>query len=93
MLRAMELILAIIGAGPIGWFSPTRRRALTIYLCLWAVVFPIQTIVVFSENGSDDNAMYWVFNALILGAGIGLNQLGTALAERRRTKVDAAGAA
>jgi hypothetical protein len=92
MLRAMELILAIIGAGPIGWFSPTLRRALTIYLCLWAVVFPIQTIVVFSESGSDDNAMYWVFNALILGAGIGLNRLGTVLAERRRTKLGAAGA-
>jgi hypothetical protein len=45
MLRAMELILALLGAGPIGFFSPTRRRALTIYLCLWAAVFPVQTLV------------------------------------------------
>ena len=90
MLRAMELILAILGAGPIGFFSPTRRRALTVYLCLWAVVFPVQTIVVFSESGSDDNAMYWVFNALILGLGIGLNRCGALLAERRRGKLDPA---
>jgi hypothetical protein len=92
MLRAMELILAILGAGPIGWFSPTRRRALTIYLGLWAVVFPIQTIVVFSAGDGQDT-LYWVFNALILSAGIALNQLGTALAERRRTKLGVAGAA
>ena len=90
MLRAMELILAIAGAGPIGFVSPTRRRALTIYLCLWAVVFPIQTLVVFSESGSDDNALYWVFNALILGLGIGLNRCGALLAERRRAKLDPA---
>ena len=90
MLRAMELILAIAGAGPIGFFSPTRRRALTIYLCLWAVVFPVQTLVVFSESGSDDNALYWVFNALILGLGIGLNRCGALLAERRRAKLDPA---
>jgi peptidoglycan/LPS O-acetylase OafA/YrhL len=90
MLRAMELILAILGAGPIGFFVPGRRRALLVYLCLWAVVFPIQTIVVFSESGSDDNAMYWVFNTLILGLGIGLNRCGALLAERRRAKLGAA---
>jgi hypothetical protein len=90
MLRAMELILALLGAGPIGFFSPTRRRALTAYLCLWAVVFPIQTIVVFSESGDDDNALYWIFNALILCLGIALNRGGALLAERRRSKLDPA---
>jgi hypothetical protein len=90
MLRAMELILAILGAGPIGSFVSARRRALLVYLCLWAVVFPVQTIVDFSENGSDDNAMYWVFNALILGLGIALNRGGALLAERRRGKLDLA---
>jgi hypothetical protein len=90
MLRAMELILAILGAGPIGFFSPTHRRPLTIYLCLWAVVFPVQTIVVFSENGSDDNAMYWVFNTLILGLGIALDRCGALLAERRQGTIDRA---
>jgi hypothetical protein len=86
----MELILAILGAGSIGFFVSPRRRALLVYLCLWAVVFPIQTIVVFSENGSDDNAMYWVFNALILGLGLALNRCGALLAERRRGKLDPA---
>jgi peptidoglycan/LPS O-acetylase OafA/YrhL len=90
MLRPMELILAILGAGPIGFFVAPRRRALLVYLGLWAVVFPIQTIVVFSENGSDDNAMYWVFNALILCLGIGLNRCGVLQAERRRGKLDPA---
>jgi uncharacterized membrane protein HdeD (DUF308 family) len=93
MLRAMELILAILGAGAIGFFSPTRRRALTIYLALWVLVFPIQTAVVFSESGSDNNALYWVVNALILSAGIALNKCGALLAERRRAKLDAARAA
>jgi hypothetical protein len=90
MLRAMELILAILGAGPIGFFVGARRRALLVYLCLWAAVFPVQTIVVFSEDGSDDNAMYWVVNALILGLGLALNRCGTLLAERRRAKLDPA---
>ena len=90
MLRAMELILALLGAGPIGFFVPARRRALLVYLCLWAAVFPVQTIVVFSENGSDDNAMYWVFNALILCLGIALNRGGALLAERRRGKLEPA---
>ena len=89
----MELILALLGAGPIGFFSPTRRRALTAYLCLWAVVFPIQTIVAFSESGSDDNALYWVFNALILCLGIALKRGGALLAERRRGELEPARAA
>jgi hypothetical protein len=82
----MELILAILGAGPIGYFTSTRRKGLLIYLCLWAIVFPIQTIVVFSENGSDNDAWYWVVNALILCGGIGLNRLGSILRERRQAK-------
>jgi hypothetical protein len=93
MLRSMELILAILGAGPIGFFTPIRRRALVVYLCLWALVFTVQTIVVFSENGSDANALYPVFNALILALGIGLNRCGALLAERRRAKLDPARAA
>jgi hypothetical protein len=90
MLRAMELILAILGAGPIGFFVSARRRALLVYLCLWAVVFPVQTIVVFSENGSDDNTFYWAFNTLILCLGIVLNRGGALLAERRQGKLDPA---
>jgi hypothetical protein len=76
----MELILAILIAGPIGYFTDTRKRGLLVYLALWAIVFPIQTVVVFSDGGND--ALYWVFNALILGLGVGLNRLGSVLGER-----------
>lgn len=80
----MELILAILGAGPIGYFGSTRRRSLVLYLGLWAIVFPIQTVVV-SANG-DLELLYWVFNALILAGGIGLNLLGSSLGGRRRAR-------
>jgi hypothetical protein len=81
----MELILAVLIAGPVGYFTPNRRRGLQIYLALWAVVIPIQTVVVYSMDGSS-SILYWVFNALILCAGIGLNRLGSVLRERRRAK-------
>jgi hypothetical protein len=89
----MELILAIAGAGAIGFLTKTRKQGLLVYLGLWAVVFPIQTVVVFSASGSDSNALYWVFNALILCLGIGLNRLGSVLRERRRANRAEAGAA
>lgn len=87
----MELALAILGAGPIGYFTQTRKRGLTIYLLGWAVVFPIQTLVVFSAADSGDDALYWVFNAVILAAGIGLNLLGSRFRDRRATATAAAG--
>jgi hypothetical protein len=78
----MELILAVLGAGPIGYFTKTRRMGLIVYLIAWAIVFPIQTVVVFNAGDGDDT-LYWVFNALILCLGIGLNRLGSVLRERR----------
>jgi hypothetical protein len=81
----MELILAVLGAGPIGYLTSTRRKGLLIYLAVWAVVFPIQTVVVFKGDPGSD-ALYWVFNALILGLGIGLNRLGSVIRERRAGK-------
>ncbi|HYZ30092.1 MAG TPA: hypothetical protein VE570_13610, partial [Thermoleophilaceae bacterium] len=60
--------------------------ALAIYLALWAVIFPIQTIVVHSENADDIEVVYFVFNAAILAGGIGLNGLGGRLRERRAAK-------
>jgi hypothetical protein len=89
MLRSMELILAVLIAGPIGFFV-ARRRGLLVYLGLWAVVFPIQTVVVFSEDGSDKNVFYFLVNAAILCGGIALNRGGALLAERRRAKLDPA---
>ena len=78
----MELILAVLGAGPIGYFTKTHRTGLVTYLVAWAVVFPIQTVVVFN-SGDGNDTLYWVFNALILCGGIGLNQLGSRIRERR----------
>jgi hypothetical protein len=79
----MELILAVLGAGPIGYFTKTRRTGLIVYLAAWAIVFPIQTVVVFN-SGDGSDTLYWVFNSLILCLGIGLNQLGSRVRERRR---------
>jgi hypothetical protein len=50
----VELILAILVAGPVGYLTSTRKRGLLTYLALWAIVFPVQTVVVYST--SDDGA-------------------------------------
>jgi hypothetical protein len=78
----MELIAAVILAGPLGYLVRPRLRGLAAYLVLWAVIFPVQTIVVHAENPDDIVPMYFVFNALILAGGIGLNTLGARLRER-----------
>jgi hypothetical protein len=83
----MELITAVLIAGPLGYFLRSRRYALLSYLGLWAVVFPIQTVVVLSENADDISVLYFVLNALILCVGIGLNRLGSVLRARRNAKV------
>ena len=82
----MELIIAIVLAGPLGYLAP--RRGLAAYLVVWAVVLPVQTIVVHSENPDDINAAYPIVNALILAGGVALNRLGAAL-RRRRTSTAA----
>jgi hypothetical protein len=81
----MELIAAILVAGPLGYFVQTRTRVrgIAIYLVLWTVIFPIQTAVVHAENADDIEPMYFVVNAMILAGGIGLNTLGARLRERR----------
>jgi hypothetical protein len=79
----MELILALLVAGPAGYLTATRRLGIVIYLAAWAVVFPIQTLVVYSMGESDSDALYWIFNALILTGGLTLNQLGSVLRKRR----------
>jgi hypothetical protein len=83
----MELIAAIILAGPLGYLGRTRRQGLCLYVLAWAVIFPIQTIVVHSENPDDIEPMYFVLNALILTGGIALNTLGARLRRRRAAKV------
>jgi hypothetical protein len=85
----MELIAAVLVAGPLGYFVQTRTRVrgIAAYLVLWAVIFPIQTAVVHAENADDIEPMYFIVNALILAGGIGLNTLGARLRERRRRTV------
>lgn len=78
----MELIAAILLAGPLGYFV---KRGLLAYLVIWAVIFPIQTVVVFADTDPAGNdALYWVFNAVILAFGVGLNRLGHRLRVARR---------
>ena len=86
----MELILAILAAGPAGYLTESRKRGLVVYLALWAIVFPIQTVVAYAISDDGSDALYWVSNALILCLGVGLNLLGSVLGERRRAKPGAA---
>jgi peptidoglycan/LPS O-acetylase OafA/YrhL len=85
----VELIAAIVFAGPLGYFARCRKQGLGLYLIAWAVIFPIQFVVVHHEKASDINPSYWVFNAVFLAAGIGLNTLGARLRERRRRTIAA----
>lgn len=84
----MELIAAVVLAAPLGYLARTRRQGLCLYLLAWAVIFPIQTIVVHSENPDDIEPLYFVFNALILAGGIALNTLGALVRRRRAARVN-----
>jgi hypothetical protein len=78
----MELLLAILVAGPAGYLTKTRKLGLVVYLTLWAIVFPIQSVIVGFDD--DFDPFYLVVNAVILCVGIGLNRAGSVLGERRR---------
>jgi len=80
----MELIAAILFAGPLGYLVRIRKRALTLYLGLWAIVFPIQTLVVHADDPDAIEPAYFVVNAVILAVGIGLNALGARMRQRSR---------
>jgi peptidoglycan/LPS O-acetylase OafA/YrhL len=80
----MELIAAVFIAGPLGYLVSPRKRALALYLVVWAVIFPIQTGIV--GIYSDFDPLYFVVNALILCLGLGLNRYGSVLRERKRAR-------
>lgn len=87
----MELIAALLLAGPLGYFIRHPRRGLIAYLVVWAIIFPVQTVVVYADTDPSGNDwLYWVFNALILAFGVGLNRLGARLAANRRSRRAAA---
>jgi hypothetical protein len=83
----MELINAILLAGPIGYLVRDRRRSIVTYLALWAAVFPIQTISVSHEGHL--HPLYWVVNALILCLGLAANHQGARLRRARHQRVAA----
>jgi len=78
----MELIAALLVAGPLGYLIRSRRRSVLAYLGVWAAIFPVQTAIVLG-NATSDEWMYWPVNALILGLGVACNRIGARLARRR----------
>lgn len=80
----MELTAALLLAGPLGYLGRTRTPERGAYLVVWAVIFPIQTLVVHNANPDDIEPLYFVFNAVILAGGIALNTFGARLRRRRR---------
>ena len=82
----MELIAAILFAGPLGYFVHDRKRSLVLYLGLRAIVFPIQTLAVHNDDRGGLDVSYFVVNAAILAVGVGLNALAARLRQRSRAK-------
>jgi hypothetical protein len=82
----MELILAILGAGPIGYLAASPRLGLCLYLAVWALVLPVQTYVVFQDAPAGDWWQYVLVNAAILALGLALNTAGSRLRDRRRPR-------
>jgi hypothetical protein len=83
----VELIAAVLFAGPLGYLG--GRLGLVLYLGVWAIIFPIQTVVVHAENADDIVVSYFVVNAAILALGIGLNRLGARMRSRRSARAEA----
>jgi hypothetical protein len=84
----MELIAAVLLAGPLGYLTRRARH----YLIAWAVIFPVQTAVVWNDATGDDGPWaYFAVNAAILALGIGLNRLGRRLSPAGRAERSGAG--
>ncbi len=79
----MELLAAVLIAGPLGYLTARGRLY---YLLSWAIVFPVQTVVVFSMDDGGEPYLYFVVNAVILTAGLGLNALGAHVRRQRATR-------
>jgi hypothetical protein len=84
----MELIAAILLAGPLGYFT---HHGLRYYLIAWAVIFPFQTVVVWNEATDGSAWPYFAVNAVILALGVGLNRLGRRLSPVIRGERSGAG--
>jgi hypothetical protein len=76
----MELIAAVLIAGPLGYFT---RHGLRNYLIAWAIIFPVQSVVVWSTATDGSTWPYFAVNAGILAFGIGLNRFAHVLRVKR----------
>jgi hypothetical protein len=70
---------------PVGLFSRTGRRALTVTLAVFAAVLIVQSIVVASSSPDRLPAAYWVVQVVSLAVGLTLARLGGVLRARRAT--------
>jgi hypothetical protein len=85
LLAAVVIVALLARAGPIGYLARTRKQGLALYLLAWAVIFPLQTVIVLSDaDPSGNDWQYWPVNAVILAGAIGLNRLGYMLGRRRQ---------
>jgi hypothetical protein len=69
-----SLAIAVLIAGPIGYFSATRALGRKRHLILWAAILAIQTLV--ADLTGDLTWEYAAFNVPILALGLGLNLFG-----------------
>ena len=80
----MQLIAAVLLAGPLGYFARTPRLGVIRYVVLWALILPVQTVVVSTTTDTSvAEWSYWAANAIFLALGIGLCRLGARVAQRR----------
>ena len=79
----MEIALALLVAGPLGYRFSQHRKGLWIYLTLAIIVLPIQTVSVYFDDPKYIDISYFVLNAIFIAVGVGLNRLGTYVRARR----------
>jgi hypothetical protein len=61
----MTLITAIIGGLACGYIFGLRRQAFIVWLAVWAVVIPVQTLFLVDPENRDD-VSYWPVQAAIV---------------------------
>ena len=77
----MTLITAIIGGLACGYIFGLRRQAFIVWLAVWAVVLPIQTLFLVDPDNRDDWS-YWPVQAVILVVAVAMVWLGSRLRAR-----------
>lgn len=78
----MTLTTAIVGGLACGYFLGRRLKAVVVWLALWAVVLPVQTMFLVNPDNVDDWS-YWPVQGAILVVAMGMIWLGAKLRARR----------